>query len=88
MALLVLAQELELLRIEEAGVRIERPGHAGDRTFIDRLVGSDLIGEILFDDAENFVKARRLCLISSSDVAADAPRCWDHTSPPTSSRQK
>ena len=47
-ALLVFPQKLEIAGIEEVRVRIERPQHAGDGAFVDRLVRRNLIGKIVF----------------------------------------
>ena len=49
-ALLLFAQQLEIARIEEIGVRVERAQHARDSAFVDGFVGNQRIGEILFDE--------------------------------------
>ena len=53
---LVIAKRLKLFRIEEAGMRIECPCHARDRTLVDGLVRADLVGEVILNDAQHLSK--------------------------------
>jgi hypothetical protein len=48
MTLLVLSKELEVLWIEEAGVRIESPSHPRDGALVDGTIRRYLLGEVLF----------------------------------------
>ena len=57
MAFLILPQKLEFVRIEEVGVGIERPEHAGNGALVDGLIGTERVGEILLDQAINFREA-------------------------------
>ena len=89
MPLLVFAKELEVFWIEEAGVRIEGPRHPRDRALIDRFVGSNLVGEVLFNDAEHFRKgSKALFYIIFRRSGGSAHDDWVRTSHPESSKQK
>src|SRR5579875_3779640 len=48
---LLLAQGGIGLRVEKVGVRVKYAQHAGDGAVIDGLVGIDLLGVVLLDDA-------------------------------------
>ena len=65
-AALFVAQRLEIVGIEEVGVRIERPQHPRDRAFIDGLVRLQLIGEILLDDVVDFGECLEALIEGSS----------------------
>jgi len=53
-ALLIVAKALEIFRIEEIGVGIERTQHAGNSAFIDAFVGANRLSEVLFHQFVNF----------------------------------
>src|SRR5262249_46191128 len=55
-ALLILAHQLEFVRIEEVRVGIERTQHPRDGALIYGLVRAGLFGKILFDDAERLLE--------------------------------
>jgi hypothetical protein len=55
--LLFFSKSAELFRIEEAGVGIERSGHTRYCALIDRLLGRNLVREIVLDDVENLREA-------------------------------
>jgi hypothetical protein len=53
LAALVFAQESELARVKEIGVRVEHTEHAGDGALVDGLVGVDRLGVVGLDDGKD-----------------------------------
>src|SRR5260370_17711050 len=68
MALLILAEKLEVARIEEVGVRIESAEHSRNRALVDGFIGSYGVGEVLLhhvvDFGENFQPGSHIYFIA------------------------